>query len=90
MESALVSHEAVVEAAVTGVPDEVRGQAVKATIVLGPDTRRPDELTKELQNHVKKVTAPYKYPRVVVYVDETAQDHFRQDQTREIREQDNA
>ncbi|MFA7164704.1 MAG: AMP-binding protein [Desulfoplanes sp.] len=68
VESALVAHDAVVEAAVTGVPDPLRGQAVKATIVLGPGYEASDELTKELQNHVKKLTAPYKYPRVIEYV----------------------
>lgn len=70
VESALVSHEAVIEAAVTGVPDDVRGQAIKATIVLASGYEPSEELTRELQDHVKKVTAPYKYPRVVEYVNE--------------------
>lgn len=70
VESALVSHEAVVEAAVTGVPDPVRGMAVKATVVLAPGFTPSDELTKDLQNHVKTVTAPYKYPRLIEYVAE--------------------
>jgi len=70
VESALVSHDAVVEAAVTGVPDPVRGMAVKATIVLSAGYKPSAELTKTLQDHVKNVTAPYKYPRVVEYVDE--------------------
>jgi acetyl-CoA synthetase len=70
VESALVSHAAVVEAAVTGVPDPVRGMAVKATVVLAAGFTPSDELTKELQNHVKQITAPYKYPRIVEYVDE--------------------
>jgi acetyl-CoA synthetase len=54
------------------VPDEVRGQIVKATIVLAPDykARAGEELIKEIQNHVKQVTAPYKYPRVIEFVDE--------------------
>lgn len=68
VESALVSHEAVVEAAVTGVPDPVRGQVVKATVVLAPGLEGTDELVKELQDHVKKVTAPYKYPRIMEFV----------------------
>ena len=70
VESALVEHPAVVECAITAVPDPIRGQVVKATIVLANGYTASDELTKELQNHVKKATAPYKYPRVVEYVDE--------------------
>ncbi|MBQ8223935.1 MAG: AMP-binding protein [Bacteroides sp.] len=72
VESALMTHPAVVECAITGVPDEIRGQVVKATIVLSKDykARAGEELIKELQNHVKRVTAPYKYPRVIEFVDE--------------------
>ena len=72
VESALITHPAVVECAITGVPDEIRGQVVKATIVLAKDykDRAGDALVKELQNHVKRVTAPYKYPRVIEFVDE--------------------
>ena len=72
VESALMTHPAVVECAITGVPDEVRGQVVKATIVLsaGYKNRAGEELIKEIQDHVKKTTAPYKYPRVVEFVDE--------------------
>ena len=72
VESALMTHPAVVECAITGVPDEIRGQVVKATIVLAKDykDRAGDTLIKELQNHVKRVTAPYKYPRVIEFVDE--------------------
>ncbi|MBQ5818433.1 MAG: AMP-binding protein [Bacteroides sp.] len=72
VESALMTHPAVVECAITGVPDEVRGQVVKATIILSNDykDKAGEELIKELQNHVKRVTAPYKYPRVIEFVDE--------------------
>ena len=69
VESALMTHPAVVECAVTGVPDEIRGQIVKATIVLGQGYTASDELAVEIQNHVKKVTAPYKYPRIVEFVE---------------------
>ena len=70
VESALMEHPSVLECAVTGVPDPDRGFVVKATIVLARGYEGTPELTKELQNHVKKVTAPYKYPRIVEYVDE--------------------
>lgn len=70
VESALMTHPSVLECAVTAVPDPVRGQVVKATIVLARGYEASDELKKELQNHVKKVTAPYKYPRVVEFVKE--------------------
>ena len=72
VESALMTHPAVVECAITGVPDEIRGQVVKATIVLSAayKDKAGDVLVKELQNHVKKVTAPYKYPRVIEFVNE--------------------
>jgi acetyl-CoA synthetase len=65
-------HPAVVECAITGVPDEIRGQIVKATIILGKEWKDKacEELVRELQDHVKKVTAPYKYPRVIEFVDE--------------------
>jgi acetyl-CoA synthetase len=70
VESALMEHPSVVECAVTAVPDELRGQIVKATIVLAKGYCPSDELKKELQDHVKRVTAPYKYPRVVEFVEE--------------------
>ena len=72
VESALMTHPAVVECAITGVPDDIRGMVVKATVVLGKEwkDKAGDALIKELQQHVKKVTAPYKYPRIVEFVDE--------------------
>ena len=72
VESALMTHPAVVECAITGVPDDIRGMVVKATVVLGKEwkDKAGDELIKELQQHVKKVTAPYKYPRIIEFVDE--------------------
>ena len=72
VESALMTHPAVVECAITGVPDDIRGMVVKATVVLGKEwkDKAGDALVKELQQHVKKVTAPYKYPRIIEFVDE--------------------
>lgn len=70
IESVLLEHEAVRECAVTGVPDELRGYAVKATIVLAEGFVGSEELTRELQTYVKQQTAPYKYPRIISYVDE--------------------
>jgi acetyl-CoA synthetase len=60
----------VLECAVTAAPDPVRGQVVKATIVLAKGFDASDLLVKEIQNHVKKTTAPYKYPRIVEFVPE--------------------
>ncbi len=70
VESALMEHPAVMECAITAVPDPDRGQVVKATIILTKNYQASDELAKELQEHVKKVTAPYKYPRIVEFVSE--------------------
>ena len=72
VESALMTHPAVVECAITGVPDEIQGQVVKATIILGEKyrPRAGEELIRELQDHVKRITAPYKYPRIIEFVDE--------------------
>ena len=91
VESALMTHPAVVECAVTGVPDEVRGQVVKATIILSKEYRDypdKDALIKEIQNHVKKVSAPYKYPRVVEFVDELPKTISGKIRRVEIRDRD--
>lgn len=78
VESALMMHESVVECAITAVPDEIRGQIVKATVVLSTeyqqrindDENTRNALVKVLQDHVKRVTAPYKYPRIIEFVTE--------------------
>lgn len=91
VESALMTHPAVVECAVTGVPDEVRGQIVKATIVLAKeyvDYPNKEELIKDIQNHVKKVSAPYKYPRVIDFVEELPKTISGKIRRVEIREKD--
>ena len=91
VESALMTHPAVVECAITGVPDEIRGMVVKATVVLHHDwkTKAGDDLIKELQNHVKHVTAPYKYPRIIEFVDELPKTISGKIRRVEIREKDN-
>jgi len=70
VESVLSEHDAVLECAITGAPDPKRGQVVKATVVLNKGYEPSDELVKELQDYVKKTTAPYKYPRIVEFVEE--------------------
>lgn len=91
VESALMTHPAVVECAITGVPDEVRGMVVKATVVLGKGwcEHAGPELVKELQDHVKSVTAPYKYPRIVEFVDSLPKTISGKIRRVEIREQHN-
>ena len=91
VENALMTHPAVVECAITGVPDEIRGQVVKATIILAKDykDKAGDALIKELQDHVKRVTAPYKYPRVIEFVDELPKTISGKIRRVEIRQKDN-
>ena len=91
VESALMTHPAVVECAITGVPDDIRGMVVKATVVLGKEwkDKAGDDLVKELQQHVKKETAPYKYPRIVEFVDELPKTISGKSRRVEIRNKDN-
>jgi acyl-coenzyme A synthetase/AMP-(fatty) acid ligase len=70
VESALIEHQSVVEAAVVGKPDEVRGQIVKAFVVLAKSATACDALKSELQDHCRRLTAPYKYPREIEFVTE--------------------
>ncbi|MDR1894503.1 MAG: AMP-binding protein [Spirochaetales bacterium] len=88
VESALLEHPGVLECAITGTPDPTRGQAVKATVVLKGGYRPSQELIKELQDHVKRVTAPYKYPRVIEFVDELPKTISGKIRRVEIREHD--
>ncbi len=91
VENALMLHPAVVECAITGVPDPIRGMVVKATVVLSEDykDKAGDELVKELQNHVKHETAPYKYPRIIEFVDELPKTISGKIRRVEIRQKDN-
>ncbi len=70
VESALIEHPAVAESAVVASPDDLRGEVVKAFVVLAPGYSPSEELKKELQEHVKKVTAPYKHPRKIDFVND--------------------
>lgn len=90
VESALMTHPAVVECAITGVPDDIRGMVVKATVVLHPDwkDKAGDELVKALQQHVKRETAPYKYPRIIEFVNELPKTISGKIRRVEIREKD--
>lgn len=88
VESALLTHPSVLECAVTSAPDPVRGQVVKATVVLARGYEPSDELKKELQNHVKKVTAPYKYPRILEFVSELPKTTSGKIRRVEIRQND--
>jgi len=88
VESALIEHPAVLECAVTGVPDPDRVQVVKATVVLAKGYSPSPELSTELQEHVKKTTAPYKYPRIIEFVAELPKTISGKIRRVEIRERD--
>lgn len=88
VESALIEHPAVLECAITGVPDPDRGQVVKATIVLAKGYEAGEDLKEELQTHVKTVTAPYKYPRIIEFVSELPKTISGKIRRVEIREKD--
>jgi len=90
VESALMTHPAVVECAVTGLPDEIRGQIVKATVILSKEYKEKagEALIKEIQEHVKNVTAPYKYPRIIEFVDDLPKTISGKIRRTEIRERD--
>ena len=88
VESALLEHPAVLECAITGMPHPIRGQIVKATVVLSKGYSPSDALIKELQEHVKHTTAPYKYPRVIEFVDELPKTISGKIRRVQIREED--
>lgn len=88
VESALLEHPAVMECAITAVPDEIRGQVVKATVVLTRDYAPSDDLVEELQEHVRSLTAPYKYPRIIEFLPELPKTISGKIRRVEIREKD--
>ena len=90
VESALMTHPAVIECAITGVPDEIRGQVVKATIILAASykTQAGPKLIKEIQDYVKTITAPYKYPRIIEFVEELPKTISGKIRRVQIREED--
>jgi len=88
IESVIMELPYVLECAITGVPDETRGQVVKATIVLTKDKEPSDELVKEIQNYVKSRTAPYKYPRKVEFVESLPKTISGKIRRKALREQD--
>ncbi len=89
IESVIMELPYVLECAITGVPDEIRGQVVKATIVLVKDKEPSEELKKEIQTYVKKRTAPYKYPRIVEFVTELPKTISGKIKRAEVRKKDN-
>jgi acetyl-CoA synthetase len=88
VESALIEHPSVQEAAVVGSPDDIRGLVVKAFVILKPGFQPSEKLVKEIQNHVKKVTAPYKYPRIIEFVDSLPKTISGKIRRKELHEQE--
>ncbi len=88
VESALIEHPAVVECAVTGAPDPIRGTVVKATVVLAKGYTPSEDLKKDIQNYVKSITAPYKYPRILEFVEELPKTFSGKIKRAEIRNED--
>ena len=88
VESALIEHPAVVECAVTAAPDPVRGKVVKASVILAEGYEPSEDLVKELQDHVKRTTAPYKYPRIVEFVDDLPKTIGGKIKRKQIRNED--
>jgi acetyl-CoA synthetase len=83
-----LEHPAVKECAITAVPDEIRGQIVKATVVLTRDYAPSDDLVEELQDHIRKLTAPYKYPRILEFLPELPKTISGKIRRVELREND--
>ena len=90
IESVLMELPYILECAVVGVPDPTRGQVVKASIVLTKGTEGTEELKKEIQNYVKEHTAPYKYPRIIEFLDAMPKTISGKIRRTELRQKDNA
>ena len=90
VENAVIEHMAVQECAVVGSPDVERGEIVKAFVVLRPGILGSDLLAKEIQEHVKRVTAPYKYPRKIEFVDGLPKTATGKIQRRVLRDREHA
>ena len=88
VESALIEHPAVQEAAVVGSPDDIRGLVVKAFVILKPGYKPSEGLVRDIQNHVKKVTAPYKYPRLIEFVESLPKTISGKIKRNELRDQE--
>jgi acetyl-CoA synthetase len=88
VESALLEHPAVAESAVVGSPDPIRGMIVKAFIVLKPGFSPSEKLATDLQEHVRRTTAPYKYPRAIEFVMSLPKTHSGKIRRRELRERE--
>ena len=86
VESSIISHPDVLEAAVIASPDEMRGVIVKAYVILNDKSKASNEIIKEIQDHAKKVAAPYKYPREIVFVDELPKTQSGKIKRKELRE----
>ena len=90
VESAIISHQEVLECAVVASPDEIRGVIVKAFIILHDMNKASDSLIKDIQDHAKKVAAPYKYPREIEFVDtlpKTQSGKIKRKQLRELEKE---
>ena len=86
VESAIISHPDVLECAVVASPDEMRGTIIKAYVILHDRTKASDKLVKDIQEHTKKVAAPYKYPREIEFVTELPKTQSGKIKRKELRE----
>jgi acyl-coenzyme A synthetase/AMP-(fatty) acid ligase len=86
IESAIISHQEVLECAVVASPDKLRGVIIKAFVVLHDNNKASDDLIVDIQNHTKMVAAPYKYPCEIEFVDELPKTQSGKIKRKELRE----